>query len=500
MTIPESNEANTPKEADEFPFWPVMFGIFFGSFLAILGVSTINVAIPILMRDFHTDLSTVQWTLTGFMLSTGIIAPITGYLGDRFSTKYLYVTALIGFTVMSGFCAAAWNIESLIAFRILQGVFSGMVMPATMTIVYQVIPKERQAFALSMWSLSAMLAPAIGPTLAGWLIESFGWEWLFLMNLPFGVLAVLVAMKMIPYYRLHTPKSFDLYGFVTVILCSASFLIAFSEAHRFGWGSWQTLSLLGFGTVTLALFIRRELSTPEPLLNLSVFKNSRYTYTLILSCIITISLYSGTYLTPVFLQNIQHVSAMDTGLILLPSSLAMAIFMPITGKLYARIGPMWLIVSGIVLMGIGTYAMAHLRLDIPQGYIIFWMTVRNIGIALSTMPASNAGMQVIPRELSGHASSANNWIRQGLGSFSIGLFTSLLASRVAVHTAELTGSRAAEHPADKELVAQQAFTLSVNDVYILATIIVLIGLPFCIPLRNRIKKKPLRDGREPQNA
>ncbi|MEK8127761.1 DHA2 family efflux MFS transporter permease subunit [Paenibacillus filicis] len=483
QTAGKSGQPTT--EPSSIAFWPVLIGIFLGSFVSLLGMSTINVAIPVLMREFQTDLGMVQWTLTGFMLATGIISPITGYLGDKFSTKYLYVIALIGFTLMSGLCAIAWNVESLIAFRVLQGIFSGMVMPATMTIIYQVIPRERQAFALSMWSLSAMLAPALGPTLAGWLIESLDWRWLFLINLPLGVAAVWVASRLIPYYRLSTPKSFDLYGFVTVVISSASLLIAFSEAHRWGWTGWQTLSLVAVGIIGLILFIRRERSTSQPLLNLSVFRQKRYTFTLIISSMITVSLYSGTYLTPVFLQNIQHVSALHTGLILLPSSLAMALFMPITAKLYARLGPMTLIISGIVLIAVGTLAMANLRVDTTQTYIVLWMTVRNIGISLAMMPASNAGMEVIPRELSGHASSANNWVRQGLGSFSIGLFTTMLASRVTTHTTELASAGDIK---DKTLLGATAFTNSVNDVYLLATFVVLLGIPFALLMRNRASK------------
>lgn len=473
------------RPQDTVPFWPVMIAIFFGSFLAILGISTINVALPVLMTDFQTDLSTVQWTLTGFMLATGIIAPITGYLGDRFSTKYLYVGALIGFTLTSALCAFAWNIHSLIVFRILQGIFSGMVMPATMTIVYQVIPKHRQPFALSMWSLATMLAPAFGPTLAGWLIQTFDWKWLFLMNVPFGIVAVLVSMKLIPYYKLGSTKSFDLLGFVTVVACSSSLLVAFSQAHAWGWTSWKIAGLLVLGVVSLFVFIRRERTTAHPLLNLSVLGYSRFSFSLIIAVIITISLYSGTYLTPVFLQNIQHASALDTGLILLPSSLAMAIFMPITGKLYSKLGPVWLLGSGILLIAIGTLAMAQLTLQTSHLYIVLWMTVRNIGISLSMMPATNAGMVVVPRELSGHASSISNWVRQGFGSFAIGMFTSLLSARVAVHSAELGQQGGANAAA----LQAQAFTSSVNDVYIVATLIVLLGLPLVWTLREPRKGK-----------
>ncbi|MFC0214937.1 MDR family MFS transporter [Paenibacillus chartarius] len=470
------------------PFGPIMLAIVCGSFLAILGISTINVALPVLMEDFGSPLNAAQWTLTGFMLATGIVAPLCGYLSDKFSAKLVYGISLLGFTLMSMACALAWNMESLIAFRILQGAFSGIVMPTTMTIIYQVIPRERQAFALSLWSLCAMLAPAIGPTLAGWLVERFDWRWLFYINIPFGVLATLLAFRLIPFYRVGRTPSFDGIGFVTALAASTALLLAFSEGNTWGWASIQIVGLIAFGFVMLGAFIWRELTTEHPLLNLSVFKEFRYTLSLILSCIVTISLYSGTYLTPLFLQNIQRLSAMDTGLILLPASLAMAACMPLTGALYKRVGPVALIVSGVILMGVGTYAMGHLHLDTSKAYIMFWMAVRNVGISLATMPATNAGMEVIPRVLSGHASSANNWIRQGFGSFSIGLFTSLLVARMTVHSAELAkgaGNAAAPDAKQAALIQAQSFTSSVNDVYFVATVIVLLALPLTFLLLRR---------------
>lgn len=475
------------KQESNIPFWPVMTAIFIGSFLAILGISTISVAIPVLMEQFHAGLSTVQWTMTGFMLATGVVAPVTGYLGERFSTKYLYMVALVGFTLMSGLCAFAWNVESLIVFRIMQGIFSGIVMPVTMTIIYQVIPREKQPFALSVWTLSTMLAPAFGPTLAGWLIEAFTWKWLFLMNVPFGIVSVLVAWRLIPYYKLRTPKIFDLLGMLTVVLSSGSLLVAISEAHIWGWSSWRTLSLFAFGMAMLGCFIRRELSVPEPLLNLKVLANRKFTISLIVAVVITISLYSGVYLTPVFLQNIQQASALDTGLILLPASLAMAVSMPIIGKLYMRVSPQWLIASGISLIAIGTLAMGRLDVNISHGYIMLWMMVRNIGISLSIMPITNLGMEAIPKELSGHASSVNNWIRQVFGSFSIALFTSLLASRMTLHTEALGLDGAVE--AQQKLLQAEAFTMSSNDVYMVAMLIVLAGLPFVWMLNDGKRRK-----------
>ncbi len=458
-------------------FIPIIIAIFFGSFLSILNMSTINVAIPEIMSYFQTNLGSVQWTLTGFILATGIIAPITGYLGDRYSYKYLYFFSLLGFTLFSGLCAFSWSISSLIGFRILQGVFCGLIMPTTMAIIYQEIAKEKQALAMSIWSISATLAPALGPTLSGWLIQTLGWKWIFLMNVPIGIIALILTIILIPYSRLQAPKSFDFIGFITVILSSFMLIVAFSQGHQWGWTSWEIVSLLIVGIITLGLFIWWELKHSSPLLNIRVFQNTRFTVSIIISIILTISLYSGTYLMPLFLQNIQHASALVTGLIILPPSIAMVIAMVVAGKLYHRVGVFALIMTGIILLAIGTFGLSFLKIDSSTGYVIFWMIIRNIGVAFSTMPACNTGMEEVPLNLSGHASSINNWTRQSFGSLAIGIFTSILATRMIVHSEKLSGSAI--------FIQQQSFTLSINDVFVIATIIAMLGLPFSFYLKGK---------------
>jgi EmrB/QacA subfamily drug resistance transporter len=464
-------------------FWPVMIAIFVGSFLCVLASATINLALEILTEHFQTTLSSVQWTLTGFMLAMGTTAPVVGYLGEKFSYKRLYLFSLIGFTLTSALCAAAWDEYSLIFFRVLQGAFSGLIIPATMSIIYQIIPRERQAMAVSLWGLAAMLAPAFGPTLSGWILQNFDWPWIFLMNIPLGLVAILLVYLYIPYYRLSIPKSFDTLGFITVVLSSTSLLLALGQGHNWGWGSWKVMLLLAFGVIMLVLFIWRELTAETPLLNLKVFKNSRFTINAIIANILTISLYSGTLLTPIFLQRIQHVSAMDTGLILLPASLAMALAMPFVGKLYSIVGPRWLMSVGIVLLTVGTLTLSWLSIDVSHSYIIWWMIVRNLGIALVMMPSSNAGMEEIPAKLSGHASSISNWTRNVFGSFAIAIFTTLLASRSIDHATNL----AASGDTDKLHIGMMSFTMSVNDVYLLATFIALAALPLSLMV-GKIKR------------
>jgi drug resistance transporter, EmrB/QacA subfamily len=474
-------------------FWPVMVAIFIGSFLCILASSTITLALELLGQHFETSLDTITWTMTGFMLAMGTFAPIVGYLGERFSYKRVYLYSLVGFTLASGLCAVAWNEFALIAFRVIQGAFSGLILPATMSIIYQVIPREKQPMAVAMWGLASMMAPAFGPTLAGWLLQHYEWQWLFLMNIPIGLIAILCVALYIPYYRLSVPKSFDALGFILVIVSSSSLLLALGQGHKWGWGTWKVIGLLAFGLITLVLFIWRELTAKHPLLNLKVFRNGRYTLNTAIANILTISLYSGTLLTPVFLQRVQSVSAMDTGLILLPASLAMALIMPIVGKLYSSVGPRILMIIGIALLTVGTLMLSWLSLDISHTYVIVWMTVRNLGIAMVMMPSSNAGMELVPRELSGHASAIMNWTRNVFGSFAIAIFTTMLASRGTTHGTDLV----MKGETDPTFIANMAFTMSVNDVYLLATFIAAIALP--LALFNR-KIKPLSDDAKAEEA
>jgi EmrB/QacA subfamily drug resistance transporter len=471
-------EAQSHPHSDKF--WPIMIALFFGSFFSTLASSTINIALPVLQHDFNTSLNTIQWVMTGFILAMGTFAPVTGYFGERFSYKRLYVFSLAGFTLASVLCAMSSTVAWLIAFRTLQGVFCGVIVPSAMAVIYQVIPRPKQPMAIGIWAASAMLAPAIGPTLSGWILEHVSWHWIFWMNLPIGILAIVMVQLFMPYYRMSVPKAFDLLGFITVIIGSASILISLSQGHTWGWSSGRTLALLIGGFIFIGLFIWREFTAETPLLNLRVFKSGRYTMALIITCILNISLYSGMMMTPVFLQNIQGVTPMDAGLILLPSSLAMAIAMPFVGKLYNKVGPRVLVITGLSLVAIGSLPLSWLSVNTPHSYLLWCMVVRSLGIGLTMMPASNYSMEQIPRELSGHASSINNWTRNAFGSFAIAIFTSIMASRSTFHGKEL----AASGLKDPNQIQMSAVTMGIDDVYLIATLIVLVAIPIAFFIRK----------------
>ncbi|MEK8214755.1 MULTISPECIES: MDR family MFS transporter [unclassified Paenibacillus] len=476
------------EQRGKVPFWPIMIAIFFGNFVSVLSTTTINIAVPLLMNHFHTGLHTMQWMVTGFMLATGVTAPLAGYLGGRFSYKRLYLFALSGFTLFSLLCAVSGNPLMLIIFRMLQGSCSGLIMACTMTIIFQVIPIERRPFAVSLWSLSAMVAPAIGPTFSGWLLQYASWHWLFLINIPVGLVAIILTQLLIPYYRMNVPKSFDVPGLITVVTGSLALLTAFSQGSSWGWGSWRTLLLIAAGIVLLLLFVLRELRTEVPLLNLRVFQNLRFTAMLCIYSLVTVAMYAGTYLTPLFLQTVQGATTLKTGLILLPSSILLALLSPVVGKLYPKFGPVKLISAGIAFIFAGLFMLSRLHVDVSHNFILWAMVVRNLGIGLANVPSSTASMEEIPVEWSGHATSINNWVRNVLSSLAIAVFTSLLSSRSGIHSKELVASGAAS----SDSITLLSFTMGVNDVFVVAAIIVLFGFPLMLLLRRKGRTTPLQ--------
>ncbi|NMO98131.1 DHA2 family efflux MFS transporter permease subunit [Paenibacillus lemnae] len=459
-------------------FWLIMSAIFIGNFLAVLSITTINVTFPVVMDTFGSNLSTVQWLMAGYLLATGIVAPIVGYMGDQLSYKRLLIISLIGFMLFSALCAAAWSIYSLITFRIIQGIFGGMIIPITMTIIYQVFERERQAYAMGLWSLASMLAPVIGPTLGGWMVQYLGWKSIFLLNLPIGVLSVWIVGKCIPYYKVGEKKSFDTPGFLSVVFSSTLLLIAFSHGGEWGWGSLKTMSLMFIGLLLLAFFIRWELKTESPLLQLKVFRFKRFRYSLILNCIVTVSMYTGTLLVPLYLQTVLNLSPMDTGLIMLPGAIAMAAAAPIVGRFYHAAGPFKLVLSGIFIIVVATALFSRIGTGTSVLIIALLQLVRCVGIALCSMPLTNAGMSAVSREYSGHASSITNWARQGLASLSIAVFSALIVARSAYYKGEGISSR------------PLATTMGIDDVFLIGTLIAVAALPLTF-LLNRKEQSPV---------
>lgn len=449
-----------------------MAALFLGSFLSIYHVVSLNAVLPGFIAIFHTDLQTVQWLMTGFTLATGMAAPVCAYLEERFGARRLFLLCTVMLTVCSITCSFAWNVGSLIVFRTLQGIFCGIMQPLTLSIIYGTMPKEQHSSALGWWTMSTILGPALAPTVSGWLLQS-NWRLLFWVTVPLGLLVWWMGFTSLPHRASRDAANRpDIPSLCYVTGGTLSLLLAFSNLNRWGLGSPMLLALGLCSLALIALFVRRSLRIDRPLLQLRLFANRTFTASLSASLILITGLYSGIYFIPLFLQQVQGMTAMHVGLLLLPPALTMTVATALASRLYARLGARKLLVAGTLL---ATWQFSRLQEHSSHGYVMLWMAVRYVGIGLSMTPAMNAGMSSVEQRLSSHASALINWIRQAGGALAIGLFTAYFYARTNAYGGD-PGSFAA---------GADAYIHGLSDVFVLALALTSCGLPLALLLRRR---------------
>lgn len=433
--MPQTNDQSNHSESYK---WFALVAIVIGTFAAVLNASLLNVALPNMVSVFGSTTQTMQWVLTGYMLSSAVVIPMSGFLGDRFGYKKVLLLSLAGFTVGSLFCGLAWSEGSIIAFRIIQGVAGGLIMPIGMSMIYMIIPRHQIGMALGIWGIASMSAPAIGPTLSGYIIEYFNWRMLFFLTIPIGILAVFMGMILLKETQPKKDASFDKAGAILSIFAFGSILLALSKGQTEGWTSLYIVSLLFVGIFSLILLVWVETGKQQPLMDLRLFKIPEFSLSVLTSGLVTMGMYGGIFLTPIYLQNIQGLSPIDTGLVLMPQSIAMALMMPVSGKLFDKFGVIPLGLVGLTLIGVTTYDLHLLEVDTPNHWLDVVLTIRGMGIGLCMMPLSTVGMNAVPRPILGRASSLSNVIRQVLGSLAIAVCTAIMSQRAAWHGASIS--------------------------------------------------------------
>ncbi|MCR8656211.1 DHA2 family efflux MFS transporter permease subunit [Paenibacillus endoradicis] len=470
------------------PFWPAMTIIFLGSFVGMYHVVSLNVSLPGFMAIFDSDLQRVQWIITGFALACGMVAPISGYAIDRFGSKRLFLFSLIGISISSMLCASAWNIQSLIAFRVLQGLFCGFIQPISLAMIYQTVEKERQVLAVSIWSFSTVFSTSIGPTLSGWL-QGYNWHLIFLVTVPVGLFTFVVAAIILPDTRHNKKTNLDWRGLLLATFASLSLLLFFGNMNVWGWQSMWTWGTILLGTVSTLMFISHELRTPHPLLHLKLFKNVTFTLSLSASLILTFGIYSGVYFIPLFLGEIQGMTSYQIGLKFLPAAVCLTCATFLSGRLYKRLGPAKLLTIGSIILFISTYYFSYLRLETTMLAVMVWLSIRNTGTGLTMTPITNASMSSIPEEYLGHASALISWLRQVFSAMALGLCTSLFYARMGVHEKRLS---VWDEGVTDRLAYQKAYILSISDAFRIASLIIVIVIPLSLLLGKRLARSSNR--------
>lgn len=411
--------------------WLALFVVIIGTFMSILDSSIVNIAIPKMMSVFGVSLDEVKWILTSYTLALGAIIPLTGFLADVFGNKRVYIFALSMFTVGSLLCGFAWSNTSMIVFRIIQAIGGGMIMPIGMSIIYQTFPENERGLALGFWGIASMAAPTLGPTLGGYIIEHLDWRLIFNINVPIGIVGVVLAWILLQDSPIKKVRGFDYLGFISSTLGIVSILYVLGEGSSIDWSDIKNPILMVFGILSLVFFVVNELTHENPLLDLRVLRIPEFSLSQGISCVLTFALMGGTYVLPLFLQNLRGYTPMQTGLILFPSAIAVGFMMPISGALFDRIGAKPVVLPGMVLLGIASYFLVgSINMNTESSAITWLLTIRGLGLGLAMMPINTAGMNAVPFNLVTRASALSNTIRQISGALSITIMTTLIQNKL----------------------------------------------------------------------
>lgn len=473
-----------------------------GMFITILDTSIVNIAIPSMRKEFGSTSSEIEWVATSYALCLGVVVPASAWLGARYGLKQTYLVTLAAFVATSALCGASWSLDSMIVFRVCQAIPGGIIPVICLTVLYRIVPPQKIPRAMSLYGLGVVVAPAIGPTLGGYLVEYINWRLIFYINVPIGIAGLVAALFALPRFSREQVRPFDLPGFLTVGTGLFALLLAITKGQDWGWTSYPILILLTTALLALALFVVLELELDAPLLDIRIFTNPTFLNSITQVAIISSGLFSAVFLIPQFLQDGQRMEAFDAGLLMLPQALILMIMMPIAGKLYDRIGARWPAVIGLLANSAGTLLITQITPSMTHTELIYWTTIRAFGIGLSLMPAITCGLDALAADATSSGSAFNNIAQRVTGSISIAAFTAiattsqkqLVADRSALIPATVLTTHQSTIPHDLshlffiyQQLEIQCLAGSYGNVFLIMGTIPAVGavLALCLPRRKQ---------------
>ncbi len=403
--------------------WKVAIVVIIGSFMSILDTTIVNVGLPVIMEDFHSSAEMAQWMLTAYLLSMGIFMPLTAYLGDRFGYKRVYALSLLFFIAGSAFCGLAWSMDSIIIARVLQAVGGGIIQPVGLALLYQNYPRERMGMMMGVYGIAVAVAPAIGPVLGGVLVQFLDWRWIFFINVPIGVLNIVLIHLFLQETQLVKGQRLDWGGLVLPGAFLFCFLLALNQGSAWGWGSPAILGLLAAAGLALLAFIYIELHQADPILDVRIFLIPAFTWGVVAIAFVSVMFFSSGFLFSMLLQSTLQVTPTVAGLTLFPAAIMTGLLMPVAGKFYDKHGLKIIGSAGIAIAVLASIALAFVRIEIALVFFALVLGIRGIGVGLSFMPLMTATLNAVPAEQSSKASTAVTVVRQAAMATGITLLT-----------------------------------------------------------------------------
>ncbi|MBI5975100.1 DHA2 family efflux MFS transporter permease subunit [Staphylococcus canis] len=413
----------------------ILLAMVFGMFISILNQTLLNTALPKINTDFNISASTGQWLMTGFMLVNGILIPISAFLFNKYSYRHLFLFAMIIFTIGSLICGFAWNFPVMMTGRVFQAIGAGILMPLGTNVFMTIFPPEKRGMAMGILGIAMILAPAIGPTLSGYIVENYDWHTMFVGMFFVGLFSLVLSYVWFGIYQKTTNPKADIPGIIFSTIGFGALLYGFSEAGNKGWTSTEIIIMFIIGVIFTTAFVIREMMMKVPMLNFEVLKYSGYTLTAIINMIVTMSLFGGMILLPLYLQNLRGFSALDSGLLLLPGALIMGVMGPIAGKLLDTIGIKPLAIVGLAITTYGTWELTKLTMDTPYSSILMIYIIRSFGMSFIMMPIITAGMNALPSRLISHGNALVNTMRQLAGSIGTAILVTVMTQQTDSHLA-----------------------------------------------------------------
>jgi EmrB/QacA subfamily drug resistance transporter len=506
--------------------WRVLIVAILGYFMVILDSTIVNIALPRIMTTFNASVDRAQLVITGYLIALALVIPATGFLSDRFGTKRVFIFTVAGFTLGSVLCGLSWDIDSLIFFRVIQGLAGGMTQPLGMTLIFRAVPRHQIGFAMGIYGISIVWAPALGPTLGGYLVEYVNWRMIFYLNVPIGVLGALLAGLHLRETEKSKSLPFDYKGFILAGIGFSTALVALTYAPQDGWGAANIVALFSVSAIALSAWVVVELREKSPLLDLRILRNPTFTLVTGINFVIIVGFYAVLFLLTQFLQNVRQLGPMQTGLLFLPEQAAIMVLMPLGGRLYDKIGARPLLLAGLAAMGYATFQLHTLDLATGSTTVLQILLLRGVGLGLLAMPVITLALSLVPAAQVARASALISVLRQLMVALGLAAFVTLFQARQEFHYSNLAqtvtpDSLAAvqvlsgvEHVAAQQgippamaqqtaievltgLVQRQAAVTAFDDVFLILSIMILVALVPTLFLR---RPKQEQEERHPTTA
>ncbi|WP_339211651.1 DHA2 family efflux MFS transporter permease subunit [Aeribacillus sp. FSL K6-8210] len=449
--------------------------LFVGAFVSFVNETFLNVALPSIMKDFEISPSSAQWLSTGYMLINGILIPASAFLLQKFTNRQLYLTAMSLFTAGTVLASLSPTFGVLLVARMFQAAGSAIMAPLLMNVMLVAFPVERRGTAMGFFGLVMITAPAIGPTLSGWIVEHYSWRTLFDIVIPIAALTLILAIFKLKNILPQKQISLDILSLILSSIGFGGILYGFSSAGEKGWDSVYVYGTIIVGTISLVLFIVRQLKMEEPLLQFRIYKYPMFALSSAISIVLSMTMFSAMLLMPIYIQTIRGISPFDSGLLMLPGAIIMGIMSPITGRLFDKFGARALAIIGLSITIFTTYEFSHLTMDTSYSFLMLMYSLRMLGMSMVMMPVMANGINQLPQTMNPHATAMNNTLQQVSGAAGSALLVTLMQNKTEAEAERLAQSAAGD-PAKMADIMNEAMLNGINFSFKISVLIALIAL------------------------